>query len=86
MYWSPKGKKVLYYIYYQKCSYHANSQKHITSKHSLVALKAVPLCTVMANLLVPSIKDLIWTGVFTLGKGAINEHRGSGAQRALQTG
>lgn len=33
-----------------------------------------------------AIKNLIWTGVFALGEGAINEHRGSGAQRAVQQG
>lgn len=33
-----------------------------------------------------TIKSLIWTGVFALGKGAINERRGSGAQRAVQPG
>lgn len=40
----------------------------------------------MVSVPVLSIRDLIWTGVFTLGKGAINEHRGSAAQKAVQTG
>lgn len=33
-----------------------------------------------------AIKNLIWTEVFALGKGAINERRGSGAQRVVQPG